>query len=380
MVESKLNPEALESYTKSFSTIIIDKFFADNLVITGQQIVHITPIRQVNFFVLKVLFNQWQEETKKFKSPFFNYNHEDVKQALKSLVNTMSKHIAIEKKDFGLLLEKAVKESLTLVYEPENYFSREINVLGDANFANTFKALSRYFKIRKNTFNQISNVLSEGNIAPNSTELDELIRKSCLENEGENIESEINLFNGVLPMDVLESKDLPVYEQQPVAVEEEENILKEEVEEEDSVIISKEKVIDTSFDDEFEPIEEESKYKEETDESPTNINEQFTAETPTINEQFEKEEKPSTVAEKHETQQDSELHSSISVNQRYMFLNDLFKGDVNEYDKAIEDIEDLDSFDNSVEYLMQNYSRKYQWDMGSDEIKELLKVIFKRFR
>jgi hypothetical protein len=30
--------------------------------------------------------------------------------------------------------------------------------------------------------------------------------------------------------------------------------------------------------------------------------------------------------------------------------------------------------------LVQNYAKEYFWDMNSDEVKELLKVIFRRFR
>ena len=108
--------------------------------------------------------------------------------------------------------------------------------------------------------------------------------------------------------------------------------------------------------------------------------ERFSEELPTINERFESESRPTSIVELHETEKISEIQKSINVNQRYMFLNDLFGSDVEVYNHALDEVENSESFDNSVEFLVQNYSKKYEWDMNSDEVKELLKVIFRRFR
>lgn len=379
MIESKLNSKALQSYTKSFSTIILDKFFNNNQIITGQQIVGLTPIKQVNFFVLKILLNQWQKETKKLKSPFFNYNNQDVKRALMFLMNTLSKHISIEKEFCSPLLERAVKESLILIYDPQTFFNQEINTLDGVNYVNAFKALSRWIKIRKGAFNQIFNELSKKNITQNSLELDELIRKSCEKNSEENIENEINLFNRVLSISILESTDTV----NPIgtlssSVESQSKVIKNKIEKD--ILVSNEKmVLDTSFDDEFVPLEEVSNIKETIGENFTNVNKEFTTDTQTINKQFKQEKKSTITTEKYKDQKNN-LHDNITIKQRYLFMNGLFNGEVNEYNKVIKDIENFQSFDNSVEYLIQNYSRKYQWDMSSSKVKEFLKVIFKSFR
>ena len=435
MVESKLNKQALDSYTQSFSTIIMDEFFNKHTSITGQQIVELTPIKQLNFFVLKVLFSQWQEETKKFKSPYFDYNNESVKQSLKSLVNTLSKNISIDKGSFAPLLETAVKDTLTLIFEPKSFFKKEIENISENNLAAAFKSLSRYIKINKAGFIIISKELAEGNIEKGSVELSTLIHKSCEQLIVENNEEDINFFDELLTIDFIieeeededeilinkintavESQDSKLPEEEiepediPAKVESIEIEEKNEVEVEPQYLEPEEKELkekegksdgsSINLDDEFSPVDKEpTKLLEEEIETedieeeasdttvniseealPTNINEQFISDTQTINDQFEETEKITTLAEKHETSPISELHSSINVNERYMFLNDLFEGDENEYNSAIASIEACESFDESVEYLMQNYSRKFQWNMGSDEVKELLKVIFKRFR
>ena len=154
------------------------------------------------------------------------------------------------------------------------------------------------------------------------------------------------------------------------------------IEKDDSVeIVEAEEDVSENMDEEFAPIVEvKTAPTPIVAEKPTTVNEKFTEEKHTINEKFENNQPKSSIAEVHETEKISEIQKNISVNQRYMFLNDLFNGDSSEYSNALEAVEKSNSFDESVELLVQNYSKKYEWDMNSDEVKELLKVIFKRFR
>ena len=56
-------------------------------------------------------------------------------------------------------------------------------------------------------------------------------------------------------------------------------------------------------------------------------------------------------------------------------------GNVNtNFEQAIMDIESWDSFYDAGEKLFQEYAKNLDWDMNSDEVKELLKVIFRKFR
>ncbi|MEO1254266.1 MAG: hypothetical protein AAFY41_05190 [Bacteroidota bacterium] len=99
----------------------------------------------------------------------------------------------------------------------------------------------------------------------------------------------------------------------------------------------------------------------------------------TINQQFEKQEE--TLAEHHETSKSSNsILELISLNHRYMFIKDLFKNDKREFEHALNELEGYDNFDSSVEFLVQGYAKENEWDMQSDEVKEFLKVLFRRFR
>ena len=99
----------------------------------------------------------------------------------------------------------------------------------------------------------------------------------------------------------------------------------------------------------------------------------------TINEQFEKNEE--TLAEHHESSRKGDsILELISLNHRYMFIKELFLNDKNQFEQALAELEDFDSFDSSVEFLVQSYAKHNEWNMQSDEVKEFLKVLFRRHR
>ncbi|MGB3467034.1 MAG: hypothetical protein WBA74_17265 [Cyclobacteriaceae bacterium] len=125
-----------------------------------------------------------------------------------------------------------------------------------------------------------------------------------------------------------------------------------------------------------------SNYEEDDEEpeEPAILNKNFASEpVPTINENL-KEEEEESLAGKLANKPVDNVFSSISVNQRYMFTNELFGGSGEDFKEAINFVEECLTFDESVELLVQRYAKPYKWDMNSTEVKELLKVIFRKFR
>lgn len=358
---SKLNQEATSTYSQSYSAKIVEEFFSKNDAITGQQIISVTPIKQVNFFILKSLFDEWQEEIKKFKSPYFDYKNEDVNQSLKAFINTLSKHIKIEKEHFLPLMEKAVSASLELLYEPGSYFGKELSKSNAADKSRELKANGKYIKLHRGLFEDLIARVDQGDEL--NTALQGAI--SNYEASSEEVEQTERLFSSTLEITVLneepKAEDLPMPE--PLDELEEMEMLSPEES-------SKQEEINQ----EFEPVEDED------DGITDSINQQYKEDIKTLNQRYEEKEKAKTVAAALETKSLSNLKNNININQRYMFVNDLFDGNDKDYEVAMDQVEACDSFDSSVELLVQNYSRKYTWDMNSDEVKELLKVIFKRFR
>ncbi|MDL5049215.1 hypothetical protein QQ054_24685 [Oscillatoria amoena NRMC-F 0135] len=114
-MDEKISLEAIALYSDAYAEKILKKFFADKNRITGQEILVFSDVQQVNLFIIRDLFKAWKEETKKLKSPFFDYEKPEVKAALETFMNVLSKNIAIDRTHFAPLVKKAVSQTLLVI-------------------------------------------------------------------------------------------------------------------------------------------------------------------------------------------------------------------------------------------------------------------------
>ena len=124
-------------------------------------------------------------------------------------------------------------------------------------------------------------------------------------------------------------------------------------------------------------VKEETPQSDE-EESEEEIVEDNEEEVKTINEQFDVPQK--TVVQHHEETKANSMMELISVNHQFMFVKELFKDDQVSFQNALYELEEYDTFDDAVEFLVQGYAKEFSWDMQSNEVKELLKVLFRKFR
>ena len=426
-MQKKLNEDFIDGYCEKFASKVTADFFKGGKeVITGKEILKVTPSKQVNFFVIKLLFRYWQEETKKLESPFFNYKHEEVRQAMIQFMNVLSQHIEINKEKFETLLNHAVKDTLYLAAMPQAYVeidldSRGVETIREKSVEGTVK----YLKIHKK---EIQNFLSDMKGLSIDDVIDELPEEFDDFDTTEAVVAECELLTGILEisaekifsddpeMDEFDEDDLfePGEEDlvehrprpkktAPDANTENANI---EMNTDDDAMIDED--IDLSDSEEKAPeaeapapepaeeepeeevaeaVEEEPEEEEEEEPKkevrpPVMIEDEekeddFPQET--INEQFENQKE--TVADHLEsTKKEDGILALISLNHRYMFIKELFRNDKHEFENALIELEDYNSFDESVEFLVQGYAKHNEWDMQSDEVKEFLKVLFRRFR
>ena len=132
----------------------------------------------------------------------------------------------------------------------------------------------------------------------------------------------------------------------------------------------------------FETLGDENEVGDENEETPslTNPETDEPVEEPseTINDQFATPKE--TIAENAQEKKGSSMMELISVNYQFMFVKELFKDDQVSFQNALYELEEYDSFDDAVEFLVQGYAKEFNWDMQSTEVKELLKVLFRKFR
>ncbi len=481
-MQRKLNDEFIREYSEEFSEKITSEFFTDQERITGKEILNVSPSKQVNFFILKILFRKWQEEMKKLESPYFNYKNPDVRKAMVQFMNTLSQHIEITGDHFITMAEEAVADTLLLAVDPGSYLSMEFEEMDVSKVTEKMtKPILKYIKLHKD---EIAEFFAENEGAdidefvdnseeffsgldPNETiknqlELlsqviplseDDLYFKEEDEMEFDNDEEDLQAIDeSALEEDSLDEDDAAAvnFEYPEEDSEDEEQIAAESPNEENEEAFDESEPEDTRdlseepeevdedieedseeeswanepsetydkevFDEEGDQSDEPSNSEMEeigdepesveTSESPEEredhnevinddsnsneseeddvegkqeVNERFAEKQPTVNERFSADEEK-TVAKNLENKHVNSIMEAISVNHRYMFTKELFDGNREAFTKAIDQMDKQDSFDDAVEILVQSYANKLGWDMNSDEVKELLKVIFRRFR
>ncbi len=112
----------IQTYAKQYASAVCEQFFQDFDVITGQQIVSLAKVHQVNLMVVKNIFQAWQQETRKLESPLFDYQAAEVREALNQFMNVLSRNISIEREHFQKLFAKSTEETLLLLFYPGYYF------------------------------------------------------------------------------------------------------------------------------------------------------------------------------------------------------------------------------------------------------------------
>ena len=118
---SKLNHDFLKQYSAVFADKLLQKAYQDKSHLTGKDILNLSSIKQLNLFVIKAFFTEWQEEVKKLESPLFDYQNRDVRKAMVNFMNILSQHIHISQKHLKPYIERALLETISLTFDPAGY-------------------------------------------------------------------------------------------------------------------------------------------------------------------------------------------------------------------------------------------------------------------
>jgi len=73
-----------------------------------------------------------------------------------------------------------------------------------------------------------------------------------------------------------------------------------------------------------------------------------------------------------------ELKSAININEKFMFINELFDGNLLEYNETIETLNAFQNLNQASEYL-DRMRKKNFWDTGSKAFKALSELITRKF-
>lgn len=98
-----------------------------------------------------------------------------------------------------------------------------------------------------------------------------------------------------------------------------------------------------------------------------------------VNEKFAKSAEAPTLAQKLSSKPIGKIKDSIALNEKFLFMNDLFQGENSFYNESIDQ---LDSFNNLVEAtkFFQDLKTKFEWTEEMESVTKFFALIERRFQ
>lgn len=366
---AQINGNYLEKYAISYSEMVCDQFFSNRKFITGQEILQLTPCVQVNFFIIKRLFELWQEELGKLKgSPYFDYRDIAVYEALTQFMNVLSRRIKVERIHLEGILQDAVQDAIQVATDPLTYFQNELAKAPAGKINEYLKENKKYFKWNE--------MLVIGLIDKAGIGLDfEHYQQAVLANFQslkESLDSPKELLASLADTLVF---DLEEYWGQSTDLEESEEVnvpefeaeeespqfeLEEEVEEQDVLIQLPEESLQTLHPEKSEAIASTSATGKGLDAA--HLQALFASES-----------------YKGMKGILGELTESLSLNQRFMFTKELFDGNSDLLRHALKSVDELSTFEAAVQLINSRFVVELGWDIESEEVREFMQQVYRKF-
>jgi hypothetical protein len=338
-MDEKISLEAISLYADSYADKVLKEHFRTRDRITGQEILSLCNVQQVNLFVIKEIFKSWKDENRKLKSPYFDYEKDEVKEAMDSLMNLLSQNISVTQNHFSPLLKKAVSQALMVIFDPYDFYSLLITGKNDKLELSAFREEIKYLKINKAPLERMLQKMEEKKAPEVSGNEAYAILDQILEEVSftpEDVEPYIEKFSAVVPLQV--SQFYAPRNPEP-----------------------------------FKPIlAPPSPETQQKAESTPQIKNSTTPQA--LNDRHSHEAKQTVMAN---FQRIKNIRESLTINQKFMFTKVLFHGDFELFSRAIERLDQLDTLPAAIRYIEEEHAST--WDRDSEEFHEFMELVEKRF-
>jgi len=374
-----INHAALKQYAADFTAKVLADFYANRSTINGQEILALTPVRQVNLGIISRIFDQWKADAQAFRSPYFDFEKEEVKNALQEFMNTVSRNIAIKRDEFQPLLLHSTEDALLLLLAPTDYFERKLrefpNFVFDKEGA---QGLAKYTHIHAGVAKNLALRLTDSgsdyvyvNQALNW--LSKILESgSSLDDRA----SYIQQFSSVVPLHAEEIIPAATPAVKLPSTHDSSSQSKNSGSFFDAVLTDTPQPMPAARISPAVPQPATADFREQRDEPiPTStgvnsLNSRFKVEVPVHSEETNYGSVPLKV--------DSIL-GSIALGQRFMFVNQLFNKNSDSFDEAIRELEQAKTFEEARELMAYKFASKYFWDMSSDAVNDLMALVKRKF-
>jgi hypothetical protein len=350
-METAINHDYINSYAESYTNRIVDRYFSENSVIDGENILSITEFRQINLFVVKNIMVKWQMEAKKIRSPFFDYNSPEVQNALQDFMNVLSKNISVEQKVFKPLLKMAVNDVLILIFSPYDFFRNELLNIGTPVNLVELEKRKKFIKINSELYNAYVQKIEESGVDNMQIkEAKQYFDEVCEEINfsPEEPDEYISLFSNEIQFDLKK-----VYAEVENEPDKEENETGPKG--------------DSGMDSGTDPGGEK-----------VPIHEKYFQKKATLVDELKKE-PASTVLDFHQKQKIDSIKKNISIQQRFRFVRELFSENDELFSEVIEYLDNCSSIEEANSYINEKFLDNGQWNNEDESVTEFLSVVGKKF-
>lgn len=102
-------------------------------------------------------------------------------------------------------------------------------------------------------------------------------------------------------------------------------------------------------------------------------------EMPDLNQQYAGDEDPS-LSEQLRKQPIADLMTAIGLNERYLYANELFEGDIEAFREVIKILNEFEHREQAVEYFKDQLIPTYEWKADHDLVKALYLLVERRYQ
>lgn len=120
--------------------------------------------------------------------------------------------------------------------------------------------------------------------------------------------------------------------------------------------------------------------KLETKQAPVAVEEKLSSSTDigSLNEKLSQQQQKVSLAEKLQKKPISDLKTAIGLNQKFLFMNDLFEGENTAYNEAVNQLNSMSSMDDAKNLLL-SLGTKYNWDLESESVVQFTELVERRY-
>lgn len=105
----------------------------------------------------------------------------------------------------------------------------------------------------------------------------------------------------------------------------------------------------------------------------------FKDQSTSINEKIVDNKEDKSIAAKMQKEKINDLKLAIGLNDKFLFINELFNGDMQAYSEAIEKINQQNSFE-ETRIILDDLNKKYNWNTQQDTYEKLLSLVERKFK